>query len=135
MIHKQKQKMTKRDELITDMLKKDLKSIKKTLKDQEVALKDLKDNGFGEIHKGNRAGIWDGYNYTIGYCTGHIKLAEDVISMMKMNLPEINTLIAENKKIEEANKKELKRVFDLVGENLKGKAKSSEKKQAKKKKV
>lgn len=131
--------MTKRDELITDMLKKDLKGIKNTLKDQEKALKDLKDNGFGEIHKGNRAGIWDGYNYTIGYCSGHIQLAEDVISMLEMSLPEINKLIAENKRIEELNKKELKRVFDLVGKSLKEKtkekAKSGEKKQAKKKKI
>ena len=129
--------MTKRDELITDMLKKDLKSIRKTLKDQEEALKDLKDNGFGDIHKGNRAGIWDGYNYTIGYCTGHIKLAEDVISMIGMSLPEINKLIAENKKIEEANKKEMKRVFELVDKSFKEKtkAKSGEEKQTKKKKV
>ncbi len=99
--------MNKKEKLIAQIIEEDLKSIKKQLKDQEAQIKDIEKNGMDpEIHPDNIIPIQTGLSYTQGYCTGHIKLAEDVLFLLnKKDAKDIKELIKENKAIEKKNKK------------------------------
>jgi hypothetical protein len=127
--------MTKKEELILGIIKKDLIGIKKTLKDQEKQIKEIRKNGMdSEIHPAYHIDIQTGLSYTSGYCTGHIKLSEDVIELLGMTDKEIEKLISENKKISAKNKKYLAAVFKEVTESVKVKSKKHNDKKKKGKK-
>jgi len=104
--------MTTKDELITGILNKELKSIKKLLKEQEAQLNDIRTNGFDkEIHKSNHENILTGLSYTIGYCTCKIEETKKILSLMKLDVGGITKLIEKNKEIEKLNKKEMDKIF------------------------
>jgi hypothetical protein len=109
--------MTKKDELIIGILKKELISIKKCLKDQEEQISTIKKNGFDKnVHKGNRDSIWTGLHYTQGYCTAHIFMTKKVIDLLKLSdYKDVEALIEENKAIEKSNKLEFKKLFVEIG--------------------
>lgn len=112
--------MEKKEKLIIGILTEDLKGIKKTLKNQEEQLNDIRKNGINkEIHKAYHIEIQTGLSYTSGYCTGHIKLAESVIELLGMSSKEIEELIADNKRISAENKKYLKDMFDDIKKEIK----------------
>ncbi len=112
--------MEKKEKLIIGILTEDLKGIKKTLKNQEEQLSDIRKNGINkEIHKAYHIEIQTGLSYTSGYCTGHIKLAESVIGLLGMSNKEIEELIADNKRISAENKKYLKEMFDDIKKEIK----------------
>lgn len=121
--------MNKKEKLIAGILKKELKGIKKTLKDQEQQISDIKKNGFSkEIHKGNRDSIWTGLHYTQGYCTAHIWMTEKFLSLLSLKShKEVENLIKENKAIEKSNKAEMKKVFDKAIKLINDKKKKSKK--------
>ncbi len=108
--------MNKKEKLIAGILKQELKSIKKCLKEQESQISDIKKNGFDkEIHKKNRDSIWTGLHYTQGYCTAHIWMTEKFLSLLKLkNHKEVKKLIEDNKAIKKANRAELQKIFDEV---------------------
>lgn len=112
--------MTRKDELIVGILKSELKYIRKLLKEQQKQIKDIDKNGFDtEIHPAYHIDIRTGLSYTSGYCTGHIKLAENVIELLSMkDAQEIENLIAENKKIESENKKYLAAMWKDIEEDI-----------------
>lgn len=97
--------MTNKDKLILDILTKGLKSITKVGEEQEKMLKDLRDNGYGDIHPFHRDEMKSGISYTHGYSVGHKCLAEQVIELLKMTEDEITSKIEDDKRIEEENKK------------------------------
>ena len=113
--------MSKKEELILGILEKDLKGIRKLLKEQKKQIKDIDKNGFdSEIHPAWHLDMRTGLSYTQGYCTGYIKMAEEVIGLLKLgDVKDVEELIAENKKIEAANKKHLDEVFDKVRSRIK----------------
>ena len=112
--------MEKKEKLIIGILTEDLKGIKKTLKNQEEQLNDIRKNGINkEIHKAYHIEIQTGLSYTSGYCTGHIKLAESVIGLLGISNKEIEELIADNKRISAENKKYLKEMFDDIKKEIK----------------
>lgn len=115
--------MTKKDELIIGILKKELKHINKLLKDQEEQIENLKKNGFdSDVHPAHRIDIRTGLSYTQGYCTGHLVLAKNVIELLSMsNARDIEALIEENKRIEQENKKRLKAMYKELKIGLKKK--------------
>jgi hypothetical protein len=115
--------MSKKDKLILGIIEKDLKGIRKLLKEQEKQIRGIDKNGFdSEIHPAWYLDIRTGLSYTQGYCTGYIKKAEEIIGLLKLSdAKDVETLIAENKKIEAANKKHLKEVFDEVRSKIKKK--------------
>lgn len=108
--------MNKKEELISKLLKDELKAIKKFLKDYEEQLADIDKNGFDkEIHKGNHKSIYSGLNYTIGYCTSHIALTEKVLYYLKQaSYKDIEAIIEENKIISKENKKTLNKLFKKI---------------------
>lgn len=121
--------MKKKEKLIIGILTNDLKGIKKTLKNQEEQLNDIRKNGMDkEIHKAYHIEIQTGLSYTSGYCTGHIKLAESVIELLEMSGEEIEELIAENKRISAENKKHLDEVFKGIKDRVKKKPNDNKKK-------
>jgi hypothetical protein len=67
-------------------------------------LKDLRDNGYGNIHPFYRDEMKSGISYTHGYSVGHKCLAEQVIELLKMTEDEITSKIEDDKRIEEENK-------------------------------
>jgi hypothetical protein len=97
--------MTNKEKIIIDILKKDLESIVKVGEEQEKLLKDLRDNGYGDIHTLYRDEMKSGVSYTHGYSVGHKVLAEQVIELLNMTEDEINSKIEDDKRIEEENKK------------------------------
>jgi len=97
--------MTNKEKLILDILTKDLESIIKVGEEQEEMLKDLRDNGYGDIHPFHRDEMKSGISYTHGYSVGHKCLAEQVIELLKMTEDEITSKIEDDKRIEEENKK------------------------------
>lgn len=105
--------MTKKEELIVGILKKELDYLKKFLKKQEKEIKHIHKNGFNsEMHRAYHMDVMTGLSYTSGYCTGHIKAVEEVLGLLDMaDAKAIEDMIAENKKIEAANKKYLKELF------------------------
>ena len=116
--------MEKKEKLIIGMLKSDLIGIKKTLKNQEQQLNDIRKNGIdSEIHPAYHIEIQTGLSYTQGYCTGHIKLAESVINLLGMSNAEIEELIADNKRISAENKKYLEDMFKDIKKRAKEKPK------------
>lgn len=118
--------MEKKEKLIINILKKDLIGIRKTLKEQEKQLKDIRKNGIdSEIHPAYHIEIQTGLSYTSGYCTGHIKLAESVINLLEMSSTEIEELIADNKRISAENKKYLDGIFNEIKKRAKEKPKKS----------
>ena len=120
--------MTKKEELIVGILKEDLKSIKKLLKEQEKQLNDIRKNGMDpDIHKAYRTEIQTGLSYTIGYCTGHIKSVESSVELLGMTDIEIEELIAENKRISAENKKHLDEVFGELKKRVKKQDKTKKK--------
>lgn len=112
--------MTKKEELIVGILKKELIHINKMLKEQELQIADITKNGFDkEIHKGNRDGIWTGLHYTLGYCTAHIYNTKGFIELLKLkDHKAVEKLIKENETIEKQNKAELKKIFDDIKKNV-----------------
>ncbi len=126
--------MTKKDELIIGILRKELISIKKCLKDQKNQISDIKKNGFDkEIHKGNRDSIWTGLHYTQGYCTAHIWMTKKVIDLLKLSdYRDVEALIEENKAIDKSNKLEFKKLFDAVNKEVTPKKSNDNKKKNKK---
>ena len=117
--------MNRKDKLIIGILKKDLKSIKKTLKDQEEQIADIEKNGFDkEIHKDNRLSIRTGLSYTQGYCTGHICLTEKIIHLLqKSDARDIEAIIEEDRIVSKKNKAEMKKLFDGIKKSFKEKTK------------
>lgn len=113
--------MTKKEELILEILEKDLKGIRTHLKSQEKEIEKLKKKGFdSDIHPAWHLDIKTGLSYTQGYCTGYISHSEQVISLLKLKDDKaVLDLIAENKKIEAANKKHLDEVFGEVKKRIK----------------
>jgi len=97
--------MTNKEKLILDILTKGLESIIKVGEEQEEMLKDLRDNGYGDIHPFHRDEMKSGISYTHGYSVGHKNLAEQVIELLKMTEDEITSKIEDDKRIEEENKK------------------------------
>jgi len=112
--------MTTKDELIFGILNKELKSIKKLLKEQEEQLNDIRTNGFDkEIHPDNHESILTGLSYTIGYCTCKIEETKKVLNLMKLDVGGITKLIEKNKEIEKTNKKELDKMFGEIRKRIK----------------
>ncbi len=105
--------MNAKEKLIAQLIEKDLKSIKKQLKDQEAQIKDIEKNGMDpQIHPDNVIPIQTGLSYTQGYCTGHIKLAEDILFLLnKKDAKAIKELIKENEAIEKKNKEYMDKIF------------------------
>jgi hypothetical protein len=112
--------MNKKNKLIANIFKNELKGIKKCLKEQEVQIADIKKNGFSkEIHKKNKDSMWTGLHYTQGYCTAHIFMTEKFLSILKLKEKEIKHLIKENEAIDAKNKAELKIIFDKIKNKIK----------------
>lgn len=113
--------MTKKDELIIYILRKELKGIKKLMDESQSDLDSIRKNGFDkEIHHGNHYDILTGLAHTIGYCTCKIHDTKGIISMLKKgDYRDIETLIEHNKEIEKKNKKMLDELFDKVKLKLK----------------
>lgn len=105
--------MTKKEELIVGILKKELDYLKKFLKKQEKEIKHIHKNGFdSEMHRAYHMDVMTGLSYTSGYCTGHIKAVEEAIGLLEMaDAKEVEDMIAENKRITAENKKYLKDIF------------------------
>ena len=108
--------MTRKDELIIEILNKELKGIKKLLKEQEDYLNTIKKKGFDkEIHPGNHESILSGLNYTIGYCTCKIEETKKIIRLLKKSdYRDIEEIIEKNKEIEKMNKENLVAVFGML---------------------
>ncbi len=100
-----KYNMTNKEKLILDILTKGLESIIKIGEEQEEMLKDLRDNGYGDIHPFHRDEMKSGISYTHGYSVGHKCLAEQVIELLKMTEDEITSKIEDDKRSEEENKR------------------------------
>lgn len=115
--------MTRKDELIIGILKKELKTIKNLLKEQERQIKDISKNGFdSEIHPAWHLDIGTGLSYTSGYCTGHIVLAERVMGLLKLSdAKDVEALLEKNRKIEAANKKYMDDVLSDIKKRVKNK--------------
>jgi len=113
--------MSKKDELIIGILNKELKSIKKLLKEQEATLEDIRINGFDkEIHKSNHESILTGLSYTIGYCTCKIEETKKIIYLLKqVDAKAIETIIEKNREIEKLNKKEMDKMFGEIRKRIK----------------
>jgi len=113
--------MTKKEELIIGILKKELIGIKKLLRAQDKQIKEIQKNGFdSEIHPANHIDIRTGLSYTQGYCTGHIKQTESIIELLEMSdAKDIEALLEENRKIEEENKQYLKDIFSDIRKRVK----------------
>ncbi len=113
--------MTKKEELIVGILKKELASIKKLLRSQNKQIKDIQKNGFdSEVHRANHIDIRTGLSYTQGYCTGHIKQTEAIIELLEtLDTKGINAMLEENKKIEIENKKYLKKILRDIKKDIK----------------
>lgn len=122
--------MKNKDTLIIEILEKDLKGVRKVLKDQEAQIKDISKNGFDpEIHPGWHLDIRTGLSYTQGYCIGYIAHAEKMVGLLKLkDANAVLSLIEENKKIEAANKKHLDEVFGDIKKRLKATEKNEDKK-------
>lgn len=116
--------MNTKEQLISDILNKELKPIKKLLKDYQKQLDEIDNKGFNkEIHKGNRKPIYSGLNYTIGYCTGHIELTKKISFYLTLGYSEIIDLIKENDEIRKENSKKLKEIFKEAVTKSKNKTK------------
>lgn len=116
--------MTTKENIISDILKKELKGLKNLMDDNQKQLDSIRKKGFDkEIHPGNHNDILTGLSHTIGYCTSKLQMTKDVIGLMKLDVSGLNKLIKENKKIEKQNKKTLDSVFGI----FKSKKKSLEK--------
>ncbi len=111
--------MIKKEKLILNLFKEELKPIKKLLKDYQEQLNNIDKNGFDkEIHKGNKKSIYSGLNYTIGYCNGHIELTKKLLYYLSLSTSQIHKQIEEDKKITELNRKEMQRVFKEVKDSV-----------------
>lgn len=113
--------MTKKDELIIGILNKELKSVKKLLKEEQAQLDDISKNGFDkEIHPGNHESILTGLSYTIGYCTCKIEETKKTIYLLKqVDAESIEAIIEKDREIEKLNKKEFDRVFGEIRKRIK----------------
>lgn len=114
--------MTKKEELIIGIFKKDLTDLKKVLKDQEKQIAEIRKNGINtEVHPAYHIEIHTGLSYTSGYCTGHINCAKSAIELLGMTSKEIEELLAENKRISAENKKHLDEIFKEIDKTIKKK--------------
>jgi len=116
-LNKTDMNMTNKEKLILDILTKGLESIIKVGEEQEKMLKDLRDNGYGDIHPFHRDEMKSGISYTHGYSVGHKCLAEQVIELLKMTEDEITSKIEDDKRIEEENKKYMEELLKSFKDN------------------
>lgn len=110
---------SKKDELIIEILKKELKYIKKLLKEQDKQIKEIRKSGVdSEIHPAYHVDIQTGLSYTSGYCNGYIILAEQIIEMLESSCEDIEKMISENKRISAENKKYLDDIFAEIKKDI-----------------
>jgi len=96
--------MKDKEKLIYDIINSGLKSISKLGKQQEKIIKNLRKDGYGDIHPFYKDEMKSGASYTHGYTVGHLSLAKNIIDLLKMSEEEIIELNVENKRIEQQNK-------------------------------
>jgi hypothetical protein len=106
--------MTNKEKLIIDIITKGLESIIKVGEEQEKMLKNLRDNGYGDIHSFYKDEMKSGISYTHGYSVGHKILAKKVIELINMTESEIESQIEEDKKTEEENKKYMNKLLKSI---------------------
>ena len=104
--------MNAKEKLIIKIIESGLKPIIKIGKDQEKMIKDLRKNGYGDVHPFHMDEMKSGISYTHGYAIGHKCLAETVLELLKMTESEVQEYIDENLKIEKENRKYMKTIRD-----------------------
>ena len=100
--------MKDRDKLICDIIKSGLKNIDKLGKQQEKIIKDLRKDGYDDIHPFYKDEMKSGASYTHGYTVGHLNLASNILDLLKMTTEEIIEYNIENERISNENKKYMK---------------------------
>lgn len=106
--------MTKKEELILEIIKSRMEPLKSLGEEQEDQLKDIRKNGYGDIHPANQESVVTGLSYTHGYTVGHNVLAESIIELLGMTDDEIVQLNLENERIEAENKKTMDEMWGKI---------------------
>ena len=110
--------MEDKEKLIYDIIKSGLKGISKLGKQQEKMIKDLRKDGYGDIHPFYKDEMKSGISYTHGYTVGHLALANDILDLLKMSEEEIVELNKKNKDIERQNEEYMKNLSEEMDSRL-----------------
>ena len=113
--------MKNKEKLIYDIINSGLKSISKLSKQQEKMIKGLRKDGYGDINPFYKDEMKSGISYTHGYTVGHLLLAKDVLSLLKMSKEEIVELNIKNKDIKRQNEEYMKNLKAEMKDRVKNK--------------
>lgn len=107
-------KLNKKEELIMKYLNGGMEVIEEIRDREESAIKDYKENGFGDTHPDNIEDIKSSHNYTHGYSIGHIELFKVIKNLISLDEQGIIDLMKEEEKIKEENDKYLNSLFKEI---------------------
>jgi len=109
--------MTYKEQLIIGIIEENLPSIKELGEVQEREIKKIREEGYGDIHPFYQDEIKSGISYTHGYTVGHLSLASNILSLMRMSEEDIVKWIEDKEKIklenEELRKSFIKKLEDV----------------------